>query len=125
MAVRSDALGHFGLTTIREGRPLATLEEVLVPLYLGHRYQVEAAVKLRITSYNVCYTKLLRERPAGSQQETLLLLHLFVARPDGDVAGDAVGGARQASPDGFPRESIPAYDDVPHLVGQLFSQVVA
>lgn len=46
MDVREKALSTFGLKTIRNDRPLATLEEVLVPLYLRHRYQVEAVVKL-------------------------------------------------------------------------------
>jgi hypothetical protein len=46
MQVRQMALQRFGLHALREGRPLATLEEVLVPLYLRHRYQVEATVKL-------------------------------------------------------------------------------
>lgn len=46
MRVRKMALDHFGLADIRTGRPLATLEEVLVPLYLHHRYQVDATVKL-------------------------------------------------------------------------------
>ncbi|MEL6866150.1 MAG: zinc-dependent metalloprotease [Bacteroidota bacterium] len=45
LALRADALERFGLNSIREGRPLATLEEVLVPLYLAHRYQTEAVVK--------------------------------------------------------------------------------
>ncbi|MGH7477439.1 MAG: zinc-dependent metalloprotease [Longimicrobiales bacterium] len=44
--VRRVALDRFGLEVIRSGQPLATLEEALVPLYLHHRYQVEAAVKL-------------------------------------------------------------------------------
>jgi hypothetical protein len=43
MDVRRSALARFGETAIRRGRPLAQLEEVLVPLYLHHRYQVEAA----------------------------------------------------------------------------------
>jgi hypothetical protein len=46
MAVRRAALDRFGESTIRAGAPLATLEEALVPLYLHHRYQTEAAVKL-------------------------------------------------------------------------------
>ena len=37
---------RFGLATIREGQPVALLEEALVPLYLRHRYQVDATVKL-------------------------------------------------------------------------------
>jgi len=46
MEVRGAALKRFGEHNIREGAPLATLEDVLVPLYMLHRYQVEAASKL-------------------------------------------------------------------------------
>ncbi|MGE3615317.1 MAG: zinc-dependent metalloprotease [Gemmatimonadales bacterium] len=46
MRVRRAALDRFGEQTIPGGAPMATLEEVLVPLYLHHRYQVEAAVKV-------------------------------------------------------------------------------
>jgi len=46
MQVRGAALKRFGENNIREGAPLATLEDVLVPVYLLHRYQVEAASKL-------------------------------------------------------------------------------
>src|SRR5882724_8049634 len=44
--VRGAALKRFGENNIREGAPLATLEDMLVPLYMLHRYQVEAASKL-------------------------------------------------------------------------------
>jgi hypothetical protein len=46
MKVRAAALKRFGENNIREGAPMATLEDVLVPLYMYHRYQVEAAAKL-------------------------------------------------------------------------------
>src|SRR6266513_2759649 len=46
MQARGAALKRFGENNIREGVPLATLEDVLVPLYMLHRYQVEAASKL-------------------------------------------------------------------------------
>jgi hypothetical protein len=46
MKVRSVALNRFGENNIREGAPMATLEDVLVPLYMHHRYQVEAVAKL-------------------------------------------------------------------------------
>jgi hypothetical protein len=45
-AVRSVALAGFGPENVREGEPLALLQEVLVPVYFYHRYQLEAAVKL-------------------------------------------------------------------------------
>ncbi len=46
MEVRRVALDQFGESAIKEGMPLATLEETLVPLYLHHRYQIEATSKV-------------------------------------------------------------------------------
>jgi hypothetical protein len=46
MKVRAAALRRFGENNLREGTPLATLEDALVPIYMLHRYQVEAASKL-------------------------------------------------------------------------------
>lgn len=43
MDIRSIALENFSEKRIPIGAPLATLEEVLVPVYMFHRYQVEAA----------------------------------------------------------------------------------
>ena len=43
MEVRRAALARFGENAIRRGSRMAQIEEVLVPLYLHHRYQVEAA----------------------------------------------------------------------------------
>lgn len=45
MEVRSIALKNFSEKKIPVGAPMATLEEVLVPMYMFHRYQVEAASK--------------------------------------------------------------------------------
>ncbi|MEY3945474.1 MAG: hypothetical protein RJB03_180 [Bacteroidota bacterium] len=44
--IRQKALRQFGINTIRKGTPMAFLEDVLVPVYFYHRYQVEAATKL-------------------------------------------------------------------------------
>lgn len=46
MKVREKALSKFGENNIRPGTPMAFLEDALVPIYLYHRYQVEAATKL-------------------------------------------------------------------------------
>ena len=45
MTVRRHVLDNFSTNAIPTGAPMATLEEVLVPMYLLHRYQVEAAAK--------------------------------------------------------------------------------
>lgn len=44
--VRARALSRFGENNIRPGAPFAVLEDVLVPIYMYHRYQTEAAAKI-------------------------------------------------------------------------------
>lgn len=46
LQVRAAALKRFGEDTIRTGTPTAQMEDTLVPLYLLHRYQTEAAAKM-------------------------------------------------------------------------------
>jgi len=46
MKVRTKALSQFGANNIREGMPMAMLEDVLVPVYFYHRYQLEAVTKI-------------------------------------------------------------------------------
>jgi Met-zincin/Domain of unknown function (DUF5117) len=45
LTVRAAALKRFGENAIQPGQPMAQLEDTLVPLYLLHRYQTEAASK--------------------------------------------------------------------------------
>jgi hypothetical protein len=46
LGVRAAALQRFGEGAIRNGEPMAALEDKLVLVYLLHRYQMEAAAKL-------------------------------------------------------------------------------
>jgi hypothetical protein len=46
MAVRNAALKRLSADAISEGAPMATLEDVLVPIYLYHRYQLTAVAKM-------------------------------------------------------------------------------
>ncbi len=46
LSIREKALNQFGLNNIKSGTALSQLEEVLVPLYLLHRFQVQAVAKL-------------------------------------------------------------------------------
>ncbi|MDB5007527.1 MAG: peptidase [Mucilaginibacter sp.] len=46
MVIRKHLLDNFSEKAIRQDAPMATLEEVLVPVYLIQRYQVEAASKM-------------------------------------------------------------------------------
>ncbi|MEL6192980.1 MAG: zinc-dependent metalloprotease [Bacteroidota bacterium] len=46
LELRADALERFSEKKIPVGTPMAELEDVLVPLYLGHRYQIIATSKV-------------------------------------------------------------------------------
>jgi hypothetical protein len=46
MKVRRAALNRLGEHTIRDGAPMATIEEALVPIYMYHRYSVESAASM-------------------------------------------------------------------------------
>lgn len=53
MDVRAHAMERFGVNAIRNDRPMATIEEVLVPLYMHHRYQTTSTAS---TLGGVAYT---------------------------------------------------------------------
>ena len=79
MKVRRAALERFGEGAIRTGMPLATIEEALVPIYLFHRYQAEAAVKSLGGEYYSYALKgdgqqPVRAVPAAEQQRALAAL---------------------------------------------------
>jgi hypothetical protein len=46
MKVRRSALSRLGEHTIRNGAPMATIEEPLVPIFMYHRYAVEASASM-------------------------------------------------------------------------------
>jgi hypothetical protein len=86
MQVRAAALRRFGENNIREGAPLSTIEDVLVPIYMLHRYQVEAASK---SIGGMDYTFALRgdgETPlqvvAAAEQRRALNAVLATLKPD-------------------------------------------
>ncbi len=54
MDVRRVALENFGARVIKDGAPMADMRNVLVPIYLYHRYQVAAAAK-SIGGYEFSY----------------------------------------------------------------------
>lgn len=44
--IRKIVIQNFGINSIPDGNPLSSLEDIFVPVYLMHRYQLEAASKL-------------------------------------------------------------------------------
>lgn len=65
MNVRAVALRNFGANSIGAGEPVAKLRQVIVPIYLYHRYQVAAAAKL-IGGYEFSYGTKGDGLPAGA-----------------------------------------------------------
>lgn len=86
MKVRAYALDRFSERNIRPGQPLATIEEALVPIYLLHRYQIQAVGKFIGGEY---FTYALRgdgqaspERVSGSKQKAAIDALLAAMQPD-------------------------------------------
>jgi hypothetical protein len=107
MKVRAAALKRFGENNIREGAPMATLEDVLVPIYLYHRYQVEAASKL-IGGED--YTFSLRSRGDGNpqivsaeEQRRALMAVLDTLKPEALALPESLLRLIPPRPSGFPR----------------------
>ncbi|MBO6574763.1 MAG: zinc-dependent metalloprotease [Rhodothermales bacterium] len=86
LEVRRKGLEQFGVSTIRQGEPLTTMHEVLVPLYLHHRFQIDAAAKmLGGAAYTYALRGDTRELPTpipAGQQEAALAALLEALTPD-------------------------------------------
>ncbi len=66
-AIRKLALENIGLDTIQEGQGLSAIEDVLVPIYLLHRYQL-AAVAKQVGGLIYEYEVKSSDQPAKGQQ---------------------------------------------------------
>jgi hypothetical protein len=121
MQVRAAALRRFGENNIREGAPLATIEDALVPVYMFHRYQVEAATKL---VGGMDYTFALRgdgEVPtqivAPAEQRRALAAVLSTLKPETLALPDSLLKTIPPRPPEYPRDrelfkihTSPAFD---------------
>ncbi len=115
MQVRKVALDHFSEQAIREGDPMAWLEDRLVPVYLFHRYQVEAAVK---TIGGQSYSYALRndgQTPTGpvpaTEQRRALNSVLRTIAPEALAIPDRIVALIPPHPTGWERtrESFPSH----------------
>ena len=124
--VRRLALEQFGLRNISEGRPLSALEEVLLPLYLHHRYQLEAAAK---SIGGVYYTYAVKEAntsgpaqrvvAAGQQRDALRAVmatldreFLEIPRRIVELIPPPAYAHGDANTELFPRRTDPIFDPV-------------
>ena len=123
--VRRLALEQFGLKNLRRGEPLSSLEEQLVPLYLHHRYQTEAAAKSIggvYFSYSVLTDAapvLPRVVPAAQQRDALRAVlqtldpkFLELPRRIVDLIPPPAYGTGNANTELFPRRTTPTFDPI-------------
>ena len=106
--VRMAALASFDETNIPEGTPMAELERVLVPLYLSHRYQVEAVSKVL---GGVRYTYAVRgdgqptnEMVSPADQESALNALLMTLQPEFLALPESVIAMIPPQPIGYQRD---------------------
>ena len=133
LKVRELGLQNFGPESLPEGRPLAQMEEALVPLYLHHRYQVEAAVKL-IGGVNYSYALRGDQRPMPelvSRDEQMKALNalMTVVSPDALSIPESVRNAIPPRPPGYSptRELFDGNTGLvfdPYAPAQVVSQLV-
>ncbi len=115
MDIRRNALARFGENAIKRGAPMATIEEALVPLYLYHRYQIDAAAS---TMGGLHYIYAMRGdgrepvRPAsGSEQQAALTALMATLQPSALALPTSVLGLIPPRPPGYGahREMFPRY----------------
>jgi hypothetical protein len=115
MEVRGAALARFGENAIKNGMPVATMEEVLVPLYLHHRYQVTAAASV-LGGVDYIYALRgdgrdpMRRASAGDQRDALEAL-LATLEPAALVLPETILERLPPRPAGYSRhrELFPRY----------------
>jgi Met-zincin/Domain of unknown function (DUF5117) len=129
MEVRRIALAQFGLGNVPEGTPLSLLEAKFLPVYLHHRYQLQAAVK---TVGGLYYTYAVKTRggatspaevqqvvPAARQREALAAVldtikveELAVPPRILQLIPPRAFGYEGGTQELFPKRTDPAFDPV-------------
>lgn len=107
LKVRAKAIDRFGENNIREAAPMALLEDVLVPLYLSHRYQTEAAAK---SIGGLRYTYALRgddqiptQMVSGEEQRRALDVVILTLKPETLALPERIVKLIPPRPAGYPR----------------------
>jgi hypothetical protein len=107
--VRALALNRLSEKNIPPGAPMATLENVLVPVYLMHRFQAEAATKL-VGGVNYTYATRgdgqtpINEPLPPDQQRAALATVLQTLRPDFLEMPAKLVALLPPRPPGYPRD---------------------
>lgn len=107
MDIRRKLLDNFSEKAIRQDAPMAMIEEPLVPIYLLHRYQVEAASKMLGGLYYTYAIKndgqpVTRFIPAAEQWKAFNAL-MFTISPNALALPEKLIAKIPPRPDGYPR----------------------
>ncbi|MDE3251846.1 MAG: zinc-dependent metalloprotease, partial [Bacteroidota bacterium] len=114
LAVRQKAINQFSEKAVRENAPLSTLEDVLVPVYNYHRYQLEAVCKL-IGGMNYSYSV------RGDQQPKPEVLPNAVQQKALQAALNCLSPEALTLPDRI-MQLIPPRPPLYYGVGELFAK---
>jgi hypothetical protein len=114
LQVRQKALTQFSEQAVRANTPLARLEDVLVPVYNYHRYQLEAVCKL-IGGMNYSYSV------RGDKQATPQVLSAAVQQKALQAALDCLSPEQLTLPDRI-TQMIPPRPPQYENVGELFQK---
>ena len=123
MQVRRAALNRLGAHTIRNGAPMATIEEPLVPIFLYHRYSVESAASM-IGGQDYIYAirgdgrKPVQWETADNQRKALTELAATL-KPSELIVPQAVLDAIPPRPPGFARHR----ELFPRTTGDAFDPI--
>ena len=125
LAIRAAALQRFGPDAIRERTPMAALEETLVPLFLFHRYQTEAAAK-EIGGLQYEYNLRGDEQASpvildAATQSKALAAVLETLRPETLTLPESLVGILPPHPPGYPTTQ----ESFPSMMGLAFDPIAA
>ena len=115
MDIRRVALSRFGENAIKLGEPLAKMEEVFLPLYLYHRYQVEAAASVLGGQHYIYAMRGDGREPyrwaSAAEQQAALAALLSTVTPSALALPDVMRKRLPPRPDGYDmtRELFPRY----------------
>ncbi|HEY4009516.1 MAG TPA: zinc-dependent metalloprotease [Acidobacteriaceae bacterium] len=125
LEIRSAALARFGEKAIEPGTDLAQLEDTLVPLYLFHRYQTEAAAK-EIGGLDYRYNVRGDGQPmpmvvSNGQQKEAIAAVLKTLSPEVLTLPESLLAILPPRPPGLPRTR----EDLPAETGLTFDPVAS
>jgi hypothetical protein len=120
LEVRRIALEQFGQRNLKAGEPLSKLEEILLPLYLHHRYQLEAAAKsIGGVYFSYGATEPPHPVPAADQRKALAAVmatldpqFLEIPKRIRDLIPPPSYAHGDANTELFPRRTDPTFDPI-------------